>query len=241
LQSGLFQTPEYILTSGVTLLDPAPSQFLNTPAKNTTGLQSGITYLFSQSELILNSSFLSLKKNDFFSGLGAVTLSNELMTDSCIIWNFGYDFEMLRFGTNCKYYYQKTDNYSILTGFSTDLGVYWKWQELQSSLSITNIYPDKIEGIDLPSCTSLQFVYQAGYLMQLGFGIEMDENFPTEFNFSSKLQISRMLYLFTGYQTELSALSFGLKFKYHRSGLSYAVRNHPELKLTHVCAISYCW
>ncbi|MBN2828976.1 MAG: hypothetical protein JXR56_01510 [Candidatus Cloacimonetes bacterium] len=240
-QSGLYQTPEYLITSGITILDRSPSGFLHTPAIPMSGFESGITYLYSRSELVISSSTAGHRFKNIGVGIGFISLNNDLISDSSLILNCSYNFPMIAIGCNLKYNFMDVENYDYTAGFSGDMGFSWKWKAIESAITVINLYPHKIEGIDLPLSTKVQFSYNTCDLLKLGVGIEMEENYPAELQFSTRLRITDMIFFLSGYQTDINALNFGIKLIFNQFNLTYAVHNHPDLKLTHACAIGYTW
>ena len=238
-QSGIYQTPSYILSSGISLLSDSPIDFINSPSETSKGIESGLVYLYNEPELVIKALGSSYKLKKFGFGVALNNLNNDLINENHFTLNSSYCLSSFSLGVNLRIINQEVKGYDTITGVTTDIGMSWNWKQTTSSLTLSNLYPQKIDDIKLPFKTNIQFAYLPFDIVHLGLGIESEEDYPVQYSFSSKLKLTRALFFYSGYQTEVNRLNFGILINYKRVSFKYAVSNHPELELTHALGIQF--
>jgi len=102
-----------------------------------------------------------------------------------------------------------------------------------------NINQGDLDGITLPLVCLWESSYDITEKGKLSVGLEKENNFDFCCKFAGRYDIFPALTLLSSYQFEPNRIGLGTVFNVMQFQLTYSIRTHQYLDLTHYISISY--
>jgi hypothetical protein len=228
-----------IASANMTSLNKNPSAVFNLPSQGTSGYESSLQYLFSESDLPLYSLFMG---HDLWRGtlvIGAEVLSHPLYQENHVLVNYHGSWSLLSFGVNERFLSVSVSRGTRSSSLVTDCGLGLSVSAFETSVGIHNIFRSTYQDVVLPEIYVAEMSYEPFSNASIGLGCEKQQAYDASLRLATKYQVSSVFNLVAGYQYQPDRFSGGLEFTCKRWVLCYALQTHPELALTH--AISITW
>ncbi|MDY6915304.1 MAG: hypothetical protein SVM86_03175 [Candidatus Cloacimonadota bacterium] len=222
-------------TNNLTLLHREPANFMQNPASYSEGVQTSVSFLYNISEIPYYS--LNLNKKNFAFAL--INLGSSPYQENRAAAGYSYAYGNLRTGVNLKILYVRIDNYNTISTFLVDTAIAWEIENFVTSIALQNVNQARYKGKKLPVTLIWESSWQVTSQGILSVGIEKQR----DFEFSSRLGVSykalNSLKLISSYQYEPNRIGAGVVFTKKKWKISYSVRTHQYLDLTHFISLSY--
>jgi len=171
--------------------------------------------------------------------LGDSYLDHELYSENNAVLGFNYSAHYLTLGVNVRLLSSKVENYKEAGSTIVDGGLKWNNGNISSALAIRNITQSEYEGTILPVVYLWESCYQITKSSRISFGLEKENEFDFCFKFAGRYDILQTLSIISSYQYEPNRIGVGAVFNLFKFNLSYSVRTHQYLDLTHYISLSY--
>ncbi len=224
----LSNTPYTIATSGIPEAD-----------KLSFSLSSGVTCYFSESDLFVKNLIWSQRRKYTTNSLKVSNLSNQYINEIQTEFEIGYWSENIALSSNAGVSYSKAKGYDSIETYSLDFIANWKLWIVDYYFKTDNLINKSKERVHPLRRVSSGLIYNELDFAELGIGAFFEEEHPFALSMYSKVKVTPLVSLIASFRTDTDALSYGMELKKLPFKVLYAVRSHPELKLTHAISISY--
>lgn len=223
--------------AGLGILSNSPASITKNPAYNNNGYEISASYLFNLPDLPYYNAFLGKTINNLYLGLGNSFLAHPLYKESDSYLTINYGYKNFTAGVSVRNLYYKIDAFNNESFFTADLGFCYNHENYKTAFSLKNISAqDKISHPNIYIWESrINLTKQS--IIALGLEKEIDYDFI--FRFGSNYHFHEMFALAAGYQYKPARLSCGFSVNWSEINLSYSVRTHQYLNLTHFISLGY--
>ena len=239
LSVDLVSSSQLLSVAEITLLAPTPAAAFYQPALYNTGIAFNHSNPFGFTELnVLHLATQFKIKNEMFS-LGSVTLNNEIIDDKAIYIGYSKSLNNISLGISAKYYHFGIKDYESINGFTAGIGAVWVYDIFTHGLSYSNITNTNIKGIDLPNVFKYECLISPFDNTRFGFAFEKEKSFEMRYAFAANQEVSKYLYIMTGFITNPSQFSAGFTCVIGQVEISYGFRTHAQLGYTQAVGVGW--
>lgn len=226
-------------TSGSILIYPSPSASSSNPACSFNGVETAAAYLFNLEDLPYFNFHFQQDFRNFGIHLGSSYLAHPFYKESVSTLSISYSYLDLSVGSSLRYLYNSVENYSSDQAFTSDVGILWQNENISSGLSILNVTQSKFLEVDLPVVYLLESCYKITDKSKLSIGLEKETDFDFSFKIAGRYDMYKALTILTSYQFQPDRIGVGAVFKLRNFNISYSVRTHQYLPLSHYISLGY--
>jgi hypothetical protein len=228
-----------LASANMTILNENPASVFSLPSEGTTGYETSVSYLYSETTLPLYSLFLGHNLLGGIAEAGAQVLSHLLYQENDILLNYHRRWNVLSIGVNERLLSASVKNGSHSCAYITDAGFGLDVTSFQTAIAIHNLFKSKYQNEVLPVLYIAEMAYKPVDTATIGLGCEKQQGYDASLRIATKYQVTSAFQLIAGYQYQPDRFSAGVEFACKRWQLCYALQTHPDLDLTH--AISLTW
>jgi hypothetical protein len=225
--------------SGLSLISYSPSAVDLNPAIINPGIETSISYLYSIPDL----PYFGFHINYLLSKLGISTniicLNHPLNRELYLTAGLQIDLSYLKCGISGKYIDLNTDDYDNRSTFQINSGICWSLGNFTQSFSWLNASGSRIDQVKLPNYLISECSYKSNDDLCFGFGIEKESGFDFCYRLGANYKPFNFGEITAGYQIQPERLSIGVRFNLKKYGITYSIRTHQQLKMTHSISLSY--
>lgn len=218
------------------LYDEPVATFLN-PASNHTGFQSSVANFYKIDDLNMYSLIFSKNVFNFTSSIGLKSIGYDSYRENQISVITSYNFGFLQFGLSENLINTKISNYQNDNKFITDIGFIIKKDRIFTGLSYKNIFRYDKDNEAYPIIFNWENGYKINDNIRLGFIIEKESHFDFTSAIGSSYNYQNIFTITNSYQLEPERFSFGICFKIKSLEISYAIKTHQYLNLSHFVSL----
>ncbi|MDN5354503.1 MAG: hypothetical protein PWQ09_1259 [Candidatus Cloacimonadota bacterium] len=223
------------------LLHPEPAGFQQNPALFSTGVQTGVTYFFNISSIPyycfdLNS---RIYKENF--SLSLASLGSETYQENRASLGYNYTHKNVAAGVNLRFLQTKITNYDEATAYAVDIGLGWEINSFTSYFSFKNITGNNYKKSKLPVVITWESSWSPTEESKLSIGLEKEDDFDFCYRMGAAYRVLETLKLICSYQHQPERLGAGFVVEYQKWEISYGIRSHRYLSLTHYISLCYAF
>lgn len=218
--------------------NPAGLSTLTFPELNVSAFRP-----FGLKELQTGALSVGFKAGESAYGLGATYSGQSPYTENQFV--FGYAREITEFfnaGASLNFHQVSIENYGSASALSLDAGVLMSpFNGIQVGFSVFNLGRSAIGKSNEPLPSGWRTGLSAWIEQRLLLSGEwfQQAGYPPDFRFGLEYPVHDDVTLRTGFSTEPYQLSIGAGFFFSGFGFDYALKNHPDLGVTHQISVGY--
>lgn len=225
--------------NGLILIHPTPSSAMVNPAVVEDGIETSVTYLFGIRDLPYYNFHVTYTYGKISLNLGESYLDQYYLKESRTNLSIGYKFNSVTFASAIQILKNKVENYQNATAYLLKAGIVWQNSNFSSGFAIHNFNQSKFLNLDLPITILWESCYQITAKSSFSIGLEKEDNFDFSFKFAAAYQPFQIMKVLAGYQYEPDRIGIGTIFNLKNFNISYSIRTHQYLDLTHYISIGY--
>jgi hypothetical protein len=225
--------------NSLNLIYPTPASAMNNPAIMKEGIETSVTSLYGMQDLpyynfhfVYNFSKLSLH-------LGESYLDNNLYTESRTNLSLAYKLHWITIAGSIQVLRNKIKDYHDASAYIFNAGLRWELSKFTTGIACQNLSQTNFLNLKLPVIILWESCYQFTSGSKVSLGMEKEVNSDFIFKIASSYCPFPNLELLAGYQFYPDRIGFGMIFKFRNFNLSYSVRTHLYLGLTHYISVGY--
>ena len=225
--------------SGLNLIYPTPASAATNPAICISGLETSATYLFSLTELPFYNVHLAYQIGRFSLHLGDSYLDHDLYKENQISMSGSFNWSHLTFGLAFRILHNEVVDYHDAGTSLLDAGFAWRNGYFSTAIAAHNITHNSFLDLDLPVLIMWESCYEFSPKSRISLGWEKENDFDFAFKFAGRYDPFPLLTILASYQLEPDRISVGTAFHLKGINVSYSVRTHQYIDLTHYVSIGY--
>ena len=209
------------------------------PALENSGVETGVTYLYSITDLPYYLIHINYRWKNMGFYFGNERIQHPLYKENQTHFAMNYHYRNLHFGLQTRYLNNEVKNYDKCSIFVIDAGIAYNSNKFLSTFSLKNIFQSNLYNLSLPVFYVYEIKYDLFEKSSLFLGIEKQESYDFIFRGASTYQLFPFFSLLTSYQYEPQRIGFGIDVSLEKWAVIYSVRTHQYLKLTHYISVCY--
>ena len=173
-------------------------------------------------------------------GCGISSFGNNLYRENEIMLGYGWIKNNIGFAVSIRGMFLSIKGYGSDYTLGLDFGTEVKINSSTSfNLIFQNLNLPSISGDEIPKRVAGGFILTPNHSFKIVASLYKESWHPFEVRISGECKLSSLLSLGLGIKTYPESFSFGILLNPNKVGLSYFVRTHPVLGLTHIVGIKY--
>jgi hypothetical protein len=226
-------------TSGLNLIFPTPASSAANPAICLAGFETSATQLFSLDDLPFYNAHFSYKIGNFGFHLGNAYLDHEFYQEnqfslsSCFIW------KNIKIGLALRLLHNEVKDYHEASSTLFDAGLCWKNGNFSTAIAVHNLTQASFLEIELPVNVLWESCFNISERSKISLGWEKENEFDFTFKIAGRYDPLKLLSILTSYQFEPDRIGVGTVFHLKGVNVTYSVRTHQHIDLTHYISVGY--
>ena len=230
-----YPSPDLLATAEIFLLADSPASIYYQPAKESPGVSFSHSQPFNFSELNIFNISAQYKQ----ISVGSFILDNSVISEKIGYIGYFYGWNSINIGANIRYYTQEIEGYDRLDAFTGNLGIIWENKYFTNGFSFSNITNSRVKNIEIPSVFKYECLVKPFEDTAFAIGLEKENGFEMRYSFSGRQNITDGFLLYTGFITNPSQFSAGLRININKIGVLYGIRTHQYLDYTQGIGMVY--
>ncbi|MBW6515224.1 MAG: hypothetical protein K0B81_01240 [Candidatus Cloacimonetes bacterium] len=226
-------------TNGLIFLAQSPSGTILNPAYLHQGLESGVTYLFSFTDLPYYTLHLSSNRNNWGFYLGGCHLAHPLYKESSLNLTINYRKNFYAVGSSLRLMHNRVSDYHNAHAFIGDAGLIIYYDKITSGFSIKNLTQTRFQGHTLPVVVIWEINYSLSNNSSLSLGLEKERNYDFSFKTAAYYRLHPYIAILSSYQYEPDRIGAGVKLLPSPLRITYSILTHRYLSPTHYFSLAY--
>jgi hypothetical protein len=238
---GLNLTTSALQNAGnnLVLLHSEPASFMQNPAFFSSGVQTGATYLFNMSSIPYYNFNLNTKIYKNNVAISMASLGSGIYQENQATLGYSLSYKKLAAGFNLRFLQTNISGHNKFSSHLTDLAFGWNDEEFSSYFCWKNVTGSSYKNSKLPVVLSWEGCWQATEVGKLSFGLEKEAGFDFSYRMGMSYNVVLPLKLICSYQYQPDRLGGGFVIEHKNWDVSYGVRTHQYLSLTHFISLAY--
>lgn len=226
-------------TSGLSFIFETPTASASNPALCFQGIETSATYLFGLKDLPFYNFHSAKKFKNIGFYLGDSFLDHDLNLENSLNMGFSYHLDHISSGINLRYLTNDVEGYSNNSVVLFDGGFAWQISNFKTGISLRNIAQSAFLDEKLPTVLLFETCFDVTPKSRLSLGVEKEDEFDFSFKLAARYDILKQMILLTSYQYEPDRIGIGAVFNVANINITYSVRTHQYLSLTHYISLGY--
>jgi hypothetical protein len=190
-------------------------------------------------ELPLYNLHLAYSFGRFGFHLGESYLDHELYKENHFSLSTNYRWNSISAGIALRMLHNTVENYQEASSYLFDSGIHWNNGKFETALSIQNFSQSSFLDTKLPVSILWESCYQISELSRVTIGWEKEDDYNFSFKFAGRYDIFSVMTILASYQYEPDRIGAGTVFHINKINISYSVRTHQYIGLTHYVSVGY--
>ncbi|MCK4694598.1 MAG: hypothetical protein KAT74_02490 [Candidatus Cloacimonetes bacterium] len=226
-------------SSGLSIILDNPSCSFINPAFTNPGVETTAAYLFGLKTLPYYGVSTTMKYKSFGLSAGNYYIAHSVYQENISYLSVNYKIQNFSLGVSFRYLYNKVMDYHKASSIISDCGLLWKNGNISTAVSVKNISQTSFLEESLPIFYIWESCYKITKRGEIAVGLEKQDGFDFCFRIAGKYMIYKMLSILTSYQYEPDRIGLGLIFSLLKFKITYSIRTHQYLNLTHYISMGY--
>ncbi|MEA1972486.1 MAG: hypothetical protein U9N34_04225 [Candidatus Cloacimonadota bacterium] len=218
------------------LYDEPANTFLNS-ATNLEGLQSSFSNFYQIKDLNQYSVIINKNLGRYGVSAGLRSLYFSAFSKNSLTLSCSYHSEFIQLGISENINYTNIEDYQNEYKYITDLGLLITHKQLYTGVSYKNIFGFEDDNERTPIILNWENGYHINENVRVGIMIEKEHNFNFTSAFGSSYCYRNLFTISTSYQLNPDRFSAGIAFKIKNYEISYAIKSHQYLNLSHFVSV----
>jgi len=226
-------------TSALNLIFPTPASAAVNPAICVSGFETSGTQLFSLNELPFYNVHLAYSFGNFGLHLGDAYLDHEFYFENHLFLSTCVNWQQISIGLALRMLHNEVSGYHDASTYLFDAGLFWKNGRFSTALAVHNITQSKFLELKLPVSILWESCYRFSKKSKISVGWEKENNFDFTFKIAGRYDLFNLLTILTSYQFNPDRIGVGTVFHLKGVKITYSVRSHQYIDLTHYISVGY--
>ena len=225
--------------SGLNLIYPTPASASTNPAICLSGFESSGTCFYSLTDLPFYNLHLAYKSANWGFHLGDAYLDHEFYRENHFSLSGCCSWQNITLGISLRHLHNAVEGYQSGSATLFDAGMTWQNGEFSTALAVHNLTQNSFLESELPILFLWESCWRLSATSLISIGWEKESNFDFSFKFAGRHDLFDLFSIICSYQLEPDRIGAGAVFRLRGINVSYSVRTHQYLDLTHYVSIGY--
>lgn len=227
--------------NNLTLITPSISSTAINAASNYQGFETSITYLYNMKDLPFYNIHFGKQVGKFGLHIGSSHLEHELYRENVSYLAANYCWDQFTIGFSIRNLYNKVTNFTEDSVLILDSGLIWRNNNFATAISLKNITQTKFLQTDLPIFYLWEISYDLCEKGKIALGLEKQKIHDFSGKLGCEYALIQNFHLLSSYQYNPNRIGLGINISLLNSHVTYSVRTHQYLDLTHYISLKYSW
>ena len=222
------------------LTNSPASCFYNPAVFRTDNFYFSSTYYqpFSIPDLTYKNAMLAYGYKNANMVLALQDLGNDIYKEQTALVSVNYQIiKNLKFGVNGRLLHKSISIFQNKNAYQIDIGTLMQFDKFKIFTSFSNLTFSKLDNETLPQESRTGIVYNVHGNLSTAVSFVKELDYPFSYHFAVSYKPFQIFQLNSGFQTEPNEIYGGMTVSYKFFNISYAVKNHQCLNLTHFFTI----
>ncbi|MDO9578622.1 MAG: hypothetical protein Q7J16_12125 [Candidatus Cloacimonadales bacterium] len=226
-------------TSGLNLIFPTPASAATNPAICISGFESTGTQLFSLAELPFYNVHFAYRFGSFGLHLGDAYLDHEFYQENHVSLSGCFRWQEISVGLALRMLHNEVTGYHDASATLFDAGMFWQNGAFSTAIAVHNIMQSSFLETELPVFILWESCYELSEKSRISLGWEKENDFDFACKFAGRYDLFNLLTILTSYQFGPDRIGVGTVFHLQGINVTYSVRTHQYIGLTHYISVGY--
>lgn len=220
--------------SGITIISNSVSDFALSPNISTTGIAFSAHIPFGMTDCAVYSLNTSTQFNHFILSTGIAHLDQSDYRNQDYFLGLAFHYQNLTLGYAEHLQYEKISTGNSYHTWLCNAAITYSCPEYGAEIKSLHLTSSDEEWHISAMVKIIDEVYGAGSYVYV-------PNYEDNYRIATSIKLNEPLSLLVSWQNTPSQLGMGIKLKIKRGELTYAIRTHPELNLSHSLDLGFNW